>query len=234
MNLIYPVPENSVVTQNYSQHVQRAEEHGWCSKPGDCPSGIYYYGGIDWGVPNGTPVKAAADGAVIKVEDQGGAGYGLHVRIQHDEGYLTIYGHLREAGSDRPLRVGDVVRAGTVIGLSDNTGISTGPHLHFELRKNGVPVDPSPYLVAMGSGGEGSGMVSDHPLQAGMRIRVRMDATPFLNVRAGPSVNARDLGDIYPGGEMTVVKIEGNWVCIFAMSGFECWVHGEWVERADT
>jgi murein DD-endopeptidase MepM/ murein hydrolase activator NlpD len=69
--------------------------------------------------------------------------------IKHSNGTLSVYGHL-----DRILvSNGQAVQGGQVIGLCGSTGWSTGPHVHFEIRVNGVPVDPAPYLVAQPAGG---------------------------------------------------------------------------------
>jgi hypothetical protein len=143
VRLLWPVPENSVITQTFDQHVQRAKENGWCSAPGNCPGGIYYYGGIDWGIPTGTLIIAPMSGRV-EVQNQGAKGYGLNLRITGADGYYIILAHLQVI---RQFTTGDDVQAGDVCALSNNTGNSSGPHLHFELRHNGVPVDPMPYLT---------------------------------------------------------------------------------------
>jgi hypothetical protein len=132
MKFLFPIPLGSIVTQTFAEHVAAALAHGWTN----------YNGGIDWAVFTGTPIKAAQNGK-ISVTRHDATGYGTHVRIQHDNGYLTIYGHLASFS----VNVGDQVQAGQVIGLSDNTGNSTGPHLHFELRHNNTPIDPMPLLV---------------------------------------------------------------------------------------
>lgn len=132
MKFQYPVPPNSIVTQTFAEHVARARAHGW----------QYYNGGIDWAVVTGTPIMAAQSGKVSDLR-RDGTGYGVHVRVQHEDGYLTIYAHL----ANFSVSVGDRVELGDVVGLSDNTGNSTGPHLHFELRHNNKPIDPQPLLV---------------------------------------------------------------------------------------
>jgi murein DD-endopeptidase MepM/ murein hydrolase activator NlpD len=92
---------------------------------------------LDFGVVVGTPVEATMDGKVSYAgwNDQG---YGNLVIVQNGE-YKTYYAHL----SSIPVSVGDSVAAGTTIGLSGNTGNSTGPHLHYEIRKNNVAIDPT-------------------------------------------------------------------------------------------
>jgi hypothetical protein len=95
-----------------------------------------FHGGVDIGCPVGTPVRAARDGFVsyAEIED----GYGKVVVLVHDKGYETIYGHLSKILVWEKKRV----RKGELIALSGNTGRSTGPHLHFEVRKNGKRVHP--------------------------------------------------------------------------------------------
>lgn len=104
------------------------------------PGSREFHPGIDFGLPLGTPVKAAADGVVVLAGEYGG--YGRAVVIRHTEGLSTVYGHLSEV----KVEEGKKVKQGEVIGLSGSTGRSTGPHLHFEVRKDGQPVDPLQYL----------------------------------------------------------------------------------------
>ena len=100
--------------------------------------------GLDMALPAGRPVYAASSGKVV-FTGWGGA-YGNLVKIQHADGVQTWYGHLSEVGA----RVGDLVAPGAVIGRVGTTGLSTGPHLHFEVRLNGVLRDPAPWLPAHG------------------------------------------------------------------------------------
>jgi murein DD-endopeptidase MepM/ murein hydrolase activator NlpD len=94
--------------------------------------------GVDWAAPSGTPVFAAFDGEIVYAGD--GADYGNLVRIKHAGSRETRYAHLdRFDGAARP---GNKVRAGDVIGYVGTTGLSTGPHLHFELYVRGEAVDP--------------------------------------------------------------------------------------------
>jgi murein DD-endopeptidase MepM/ murein hydrolase activator NlpD len=95
--------------------------------------------GIDWAEDTGTPVFAAGNGTVVKAEwDRGG--YGRRIEVQHLNGYLTAYSHL--SGFARGVQPGAKVRQGQVIGYVGNTGLSTGPHLHYEVLINGNFVDP--------------------------------------------------------------------------------------------
>jgi murein DD-endopeptidase MepM/ murein hydrolase activator NlpD len=99
-----------------------------------------YHPGIDIGVPVGTPIAAAAAGTVIIVGWV--SGYGNYISIDHGGGISTGYGHL----DTFLVAVGQSVQRGQTIGTSGNTGRSTGPHLIFEVRRNGKPVDPNPFL----------------------------------------------------------------------------------------
>jgi murein DD-endopeptidase MepM/ murein hydrolase activator NlpD len=94
--------------------------------------------GVDWADDVGTPVFAAGNGTVISADWKGG--YGRHIEIQHLNGYVTTYSHL--SGYARGLEAGEKVRPGQVIGYIGNTGLSTGPHLHYEVKINGTFVDP--------------------------------------------------------------------------------------------
>lgn len=98
------------------------------------------HAGIDVGIPTGTTVRASRGGRIINAGWLGG--YGNCVMIDHGDGVVTVYGHL----SDFTCTVGDYVDQGQQIALSGNTGRSTGPHLHYEMRVNGSAVDPAPYL----------------------------------------------------------------------------------------
>lgn len=106
-----------------------------------------YYGdgrghtGMDIAGPVGTEIYAAADGVVQSVNSSG-SGYGIHVVVKHDGNLATLYGHC----SQLLVQPGDTIQAGQVIALSGNTGYSTGPHLHFEVRIGNTRVDPAPYL----------------------------------------------------------------------------------------
>lgn len=97
--------------------------------------------GLDFGIPVGTPVKATMDGEVIFAGWHNG-GYGNLVILENGS-YQTYYAHL----SSIPVQVGQVVKAGNAIGLSGNTGNSTGPHLHYEVRCDKAPIDPSPVTL---------------------------------------------------------------------------------------
>jgi peptidoglycan DL-endopeptidase CwlO len=96
--------------------------------------------GIDIGVPTGTPIHAAAAGTVAIAGPE--SGYGNYTCLDHGGGISTCYGHQESIS----VSVGQQVSQGQVIGISDCTGLCFGPHLHFEVRVNGSPVDPMGYL----------------------------------------------------------------------------------------
>ncbi len=100
-----------------------------------------FHTGVDIQAGLGTPVHAAADGVVIQAEYSGG--YGKLVVVDHGNGLRTMYGHLSKFN----VVPGQEVRKGSVVAFSGNTGASTGPHLHFEVRMGGSAVNPYPYLA---------------------------------------------------------------------------------------
>ena len=99
--------------------------------------------GVDYAAPTGTPVSAVADGKVTAARWSGG--FGRLVTIQHDATYTTMYGHLSSFAPG--LKEGSMVKQGDLIGRVGASGVATGPHLDFRLRKNGVYVDPIPELA---------------------------------------------------------------------------------------
>jgi murein DD-endopeptidase MepM/ murein hydrolase activator NlpD len=101
------------------------------------------HSGVDYTVPEGTPVFATADGVVRDVERRS-TGSGLRVVIDHGNGYQTTYSHL-SAGTVRP-RSGESVRRGDIIARTGNTGLSLAPHLHYEVYHDGMRVDPIHYF----------------------------------------------------------------------------------------
>jgi murein DD-endopeptidase MepM/ murein hydrolase activator NlpD len=100
------------------------------------------HGGIDFGTPVGTPVYATADGIVEWAAHHQSSGYGKMIRVIHNYGFSTVYGHL----SDFAVTSGNYVRRGDLLGYSGNTGVSTGPHLHYEVRHLNRRLDPATFL----------------------------------------------------------------------------------------
>jgi murein DD-endopeptidase MepM/ murein hydrolase activator NlpD len=133
---VTPVPRGTPVTSPYGQRGGGAKTKG-------------FHAGLDFGAKLGTKVYAHDSGVVTIVGN--GGGYGNYIEIDHGS-YRTRYAHLKQISVSR----GQKVSGGTVIGLSGNTGNSTGPHLHFEVLVNGKKVNPAPYLQGATSGTPGS------------------------------------------------------------------------------
>jgi hypothetical protein len=198
IQLIYPV--NGPVTQNFGENPDFYKQWGF---PG--------HNGVDFGIANGTPVLAAAKGAIDKVSFEDG-GYGNYVKIRHMDGsttYYTYYAHLMNT----TVTAGQNVEAGAMIGHSNNTGASTGPHLHFGLRTSDTSgafkgyIDPMPYLKGVVQGG---GMEGEVPLP-NIKFEVIIDQ---LRIRNGPGVTYTEVGKLNLGDVVTAAKLysEGAWI----------------------
>jgi murein DD-endopeptidase MepM/ murein hydrolase activator NlpD len=175
------------------------------------------HNGIDYGIPNGTSVRAAAAGTVAMVAFENG-GYGNYVKLSHVDGsrpYYTYYAHLSSAA----VSAGQKVRAGMAIGFSNNSGASTGPHLHFGLRIDGQNppykgyVDPLPFFVTTGDPDEPA-PIDQFP------DAVTLPDLPFevtfetLNVRNGPGVEFSIIGQLTRGAKIMGRRIHSKsaWV----------------------
>jgi hypothetical protein len=217
MKFLYPVAPTFPITQTFAEHEARRVANGWTN----------YNGGIDWGIPNGTSIRAAQSGTVT-VARSDTDGYGTHVRIETTDGatkYLTIYGHMQSFS----VAVGEQVVAGRQIGLSDNTGNSTGPHIHFELRKDGTPIDPFPFLVKTvaeltggqpgggnpsvtpggdtpGDGTQGvGGDMGKEPAQYPQMPKVQV-LVQTLNIRSAPGVGNTRVGGLTKNDQVEVIR----------------------------
>jgi len=124
---------------------------GWGYRPSPCIGCSSYHRGVDFTPGVSAPILAIADG-VVSLSSADAYGFGTHVFIEHEVDGATVtsaYAHM-QAGST-PLREGDVVKVGDLVGLVGTTGASTGPHLHFEIRLEGEQVDPFAWLTAHAS-----------------------------------------------------------------------------------
>ena len=122
--------------------------------------------GVDWATAYGTPIFASGTGVIEKVGLEGG--YGKYVRIKHNNGYETAYGHM--SAFAKGMEIGKRVRQGQVIGFVGSTGQSTGPHVHYEILVNGRFVDPMRVKLPRGRSLEG-------PMMAGFeKTRDQIDA----------------------------------------------------------
>ena len=184
------------------------------------------HNGIDYAISSGTSVLAAAGGTVAMVAFENG-GYGNYVKLSHVDGskkYHTYYAHLSSAS----VSAGQKVKAGTVIGLSDNTGASTGPHLHFGLRIDGENppfkgyVDPMPFLSTGGTDSGGVGTTDPFP------DAVTLPNLPFavtfetLNVRNGPGVEFSIVGQLTKGAKITGKRLHSKSVWVEFEPGKWC------------
>ncbi len=108
-----------------------------------------HHNGVDLAAPENSHVRAIASGTVVFADHY--AGFGKLVTIKHKAGYSSLYGHLSE------IRVnpGDRIKAGDILGRVGSTGNVTGPHLHFEWRRKGAPIDPLKVFPALASEAEG-------------------------------------------------------------------------------
>ncbi len=125
---VWPAPGYKRITSDY----------GWRIHP--ITRTKKFHTGLDIGVPWGQKIVAVGNGKVLYADWYGG--YGKTVMIDHGGGIVTLYAH----NSSLKVKAGDIVRAGDTIALSGTTGLSTGPHLHFEVRKNGGHINPRPWL----------------------------------------------------------------------------------------
>src|SRR4051795_3333868 len=136
--------------------------------------------GVDWATPYGTPIFASGNGVLEKVGWEGG--YGKYVRIKHNNGYETAYGHM--SAFAKGMEPGKKVRQGQVIGFVGSTGASTGPHVHYEILVNGRFVDPLRVKLPRGRSLEG-------PMLAGFeKERDRLDG--MMSGRAGAIARMSD------------------------------------------
>jgi murein DD-endopeptidase MepM/ murein hydrolase activator NlpD len=103
-----------------------------------------FHTGMDLAAPEGAPIRAAADGIVRRAGDRGG--YGNAIEIDHGDGVSTLYAH----ASSVSVQPGDHIARGAQLGEVGQTGRATGPHLHFEVRLEGKPIDPTAALKAYG------------------------------------------------------------------------------------
>ncbi len=205
------VPVSGPITQLFGENPDIYKRWGY---PG--------HNGIDYGIPNGTPVKAAASGTVALVSFENG-GYGNYVKLSHMDGskqYFTYYAHL----ANTVVSAGQKVTTNTVIGYSNNTGASTGPHLHFGLKIEGQNpaykgyIDPLPYLTT--SGGEDP--VTDFPgavTLPNLSFEVTFET---LNVRNGPGVEYAIVGQLKKGAKITGKRLYSKSVWIEYEPGKWC------------
>lgn len=128
--------------------------------------------GLDFGARRGTPIMAAGDGVIEKLGRNGG--FGKYIRIRHNSTYSTAYAHMN--GYRKGLRRGKRVKQGQIIGYVGSTGRSTGPHLHYEVLKNGRQMNPR--KVKMPTGRKLKGKLKAELVKTIEKTRVRLAETP--------------------------------------------------------
>ena len=122
------------------QPVQTERIHGYGNRMHPVLKYVKFHAGMDFTAPRGTPIYATGNGKVIQA-DRKMSGYGNLVKIDHGYSYVTFYAHMSKIN----CKVGQKVKRGDVIGYVGNTGLSSGPHCHYEVRKNGNPINPINY-----------------------------------------------------------------------------------------
>lgn len=130
----------STAVQQLPADGRMSSDFGFRRRP--CRGGSHYHPGVDIANVRATPIEATGAGTIVSVSRD--RGYGLMVEIDHGRGWTTRYAHL--SGVD--VKEGDQVRAGDLVGKMGRTGRATGTHLHYELRRYGLAVNPAPYLAA--------------------------------------------------------------------------------------
>lgn len=132
-------PERDTVARSSLPHRWPLASRGYTTRGHRAARGTHP--GLDIAVPAGSRILASGGGRVVQVGED--SVYGRYVRIEHPEGYESLYAHAREV----LVSAEEEVPAGRVIALSGSTGASSGPHLHFEIRRHGAPVDPVSLIV---------------------------------------------------------------------------------------
>jgi murein DD-endopeptidase MepM/ murein hydrolase activator NlpD len=134
----YPVDDHTNISSGY----------GWRTVKG-CARCSGFHKGLDFTPGEGSPVYAVMDGIISQVDNAGE--YGVHVIIHHplheELSYTTVYAHLQVSNTTNRLQLDNNIKKGDLIGYVGNTGLSTGPHLHFEVRKNDRFLDPAAFFA---------------------------------------------------------------------------------------
>jgi peptidase M23-like protein len=210
------VPVSGPITQLFGENPEIYKKWGYAG-----------HNGIDYGIPNGTPVGAAVAGTVAAVSFENG-GYGNYVKLAHTDGgkpYFTYYAHLASA----TVSPGQKVKAGTIVGLSNNTGASTGPHLHFGVKIDGQNpaykgyVDPLPFLTTGGEVDTTDTTSTDQFTDAVALPNLSFEVLPeFLNVRNGPGVEFSIVTQLQKGTKIKARRLQSKSVWIEYEPGKWC------------
>ncbi|NJC95358.1 MAG: hypothetical protein C3F07_13155 [Anaerolineales bacterium] len=216
MAITLTVPVSGPITQLFGENPDIYKKWGF---PG--------HNGIDYGIPNGTQVSAAAAGTISQVSFENG-GYGNYIKIAHKDGsknYFTYYAHLASAA----VAAGQKVKAGQLVGYSNNTGASTGPHLHFGLKIDGENpaykgyVDPMPYFTT-GGGAETGDTSTGADTSANVSLPdLKLEVTyEVLNLRNGPGIEYSIVGQLNKGAKFTSKSLHSKSVWVEVEPGKWC------------
>ena len=210
------VPVNGPITQLFGENPEIYKKWGYAG-----------HNGIDYGIPNGTPVSAAVAGTVAAVSFENG-GYGNYVKVAHTDGgkpYFTYYAHLASA----TVSPGQKVKAGTIVGLSNNTGASTGPHLHFGVKIEGQNpaykgyVDPLPFFNTGSEVDTTDTTSTDQFTDAVALPNLSFEVlSEFLNVRNGPGVEFSIVTQLQKGTNIKARRLQSKSVWIEYEPGKWC------------
>lgn len=180
------------------------------------------HNGIDFALPEGNSVMATSYGVVTRAEldtttaFEAKRGYGYHIRIQHMDGSTSIYGHLQKDGFE--VQTGDNVKMGDVIGKSGNTGFSTGPHLHFEVRLGfsaTSAINPEPFLV------------EDIPSMEVLFNAIITQQGDGVRLRAGPGKNYAIIRNLHSEDLLEIIGLAGDDAWLQVKDGYLMY-HPSW------
>jgi murein DD-endopeptidase MepM/ murein hydrolase activator NlpD len=234
IKLIMPVEGEVWITQGFGENPETYKQFGRAG-----------HNGIDFGVDTSTPVLAAAAGVVHKIGNDTN-GFGIYLVLDHGN-YQTLYGHLQTVAVEQ----GDLVDVGDKIALSDSTGFSTGPHLHFGLmipenKSNDYPAgetDPTPYFMAIegsqppgGQEAEAENATGQEEISTSSSLQdtqktlyptCKVNARDGLYAHTKPAIDSRIIGGFPFGQALQIVKRQGDFV------GVLVWVHKQWIVVSD-
>ena len=212
ISLLHPLGPHARVTQYFGGNPHIYKQFGLAG-----------HNGIDYGASVGTKIKAAEEGRVIKVGSDAN-GYGNYVKLGHDNRrYQTLYAHL----SSYSVSQGRNVKRGEIIGYTGNTGFSTGPHLHFELRIPGQQLvgypngeqNPIPHFAAVQTGPS-----SPIPAPISPPGYVQVTAPAGLHIRTEPRMTGKIIGTAPYGTQFKKDGEQGDWIAII------CYAHKSWIK----
>lgn len=190
MGAVKPFSGNYRITSNYGEVRHLTFPSGIKS-----PSYGKPHGGIDFGTPMGTPIYAAQDG-IVESTPYDSDGFGNYIKIKHNNGLESFYGHL----ASKERSGGSAVRAGELIGYSGNSGQTTGPHLHFEVRRNGERIHPNALLEGAGEvSGSNAGVYANSQMASSIQSILPRMSTGFL-----PGIGGGDGGSSVSYGGVSV------------------------------